>query len=1074
MRWYIPDRRLWSVRTVLSLIVLLLLQPLAFSFLLPTSPVAAADVPAGFYDEFIAAATPYQTTAFAFLPDGRILIAEKAGRIKVYKNGVLLPTPMLDIHTRVNQYEDRGLLGLAVDPDFANGMPHIYITYTYDHAPSTDPALDKASRTVRISRFTVTGDVAANEEILLGTVTPSTGMCNDVPLQDCIPSDGTSHSGGGLRFAADGTLFATIGDGSEYARVNANAQRTQDPDWLSGKVLHFDRDGKGLAANPFVIGGDLNANRSKVWALGVRNAFRFGLQPGTNLPFVGDVGWDTWEEVNIATKGANLGWPCYEGNAQQPLYATEAPCQTLYAQGAGAVKAPLYTYNHTELPRSGTGSVVGGAFYTGTSYPAQYQGAFFFGDYSKQFIRFLRVDGSNQLVPNSVTDFAANNGGAVDIQVSPTNGDLYYIAIVTGELHHIGYGTPPPPPPVTGGYLSNFRWISATNGYGPVELDKSNGDNLAGDGNTLTIKGQLFTKGLGTHAVSDIKYGLAAGGCDYFTAKIGVDDEVGGPGSVIFKVYGDNTVAPLHTSPVMHKGDAAIAITVPMGGNTTLRLVAEDAGDGIAYDHADWAEAKCSQNQPPQNLTIVTPVPTLTYKIGDQIAYNATATDPEGGQITYAWQLITRHCPSGGCHSHPSQLPPGQSGTFVVNDHDDASHLELVVTATDPTNQQSTTSVQIYPQQAQLTLQASPAGLNVVYAGQPAAPTITQMIDVGGTRSATAPSPQVLNGQSYIFQQWSDGITTAQRTLTMTATGLNLTAVYTLATPTPTPTVTPPTPTLTPTPTKTPTTVPSTATPTVTPTPPQPQRVGPGQASWDGTRLVAQPNPDALFLGWSSSNGQSLGWANPYTPPPSIPIVNIVASFAARPTFSDLAPQEPGLAAIQQLAARGVIKGYVDGTFGPTNQIQRAEAAVMLVRAFGWSQQPSQSTFTDELGVGPELWRAVGILAQKGIAKGYNSTTFGSRDPVTMAQTVSFITRSMVATGVWIPQPDPGPGALYPNISLDNAHRQDIVTFVYYAGGLWGSENLVGDFGRWDQPSSRAWFAATLWQALDRTYGRQR
>jgi hypothetical protein len=97
--------------------------------------------------------------------------------------------------------------------------------------------------------------------------------------------------------------------------------------------MRITRTGQGLPTNPFWT-GDASANRSKVWAYGVRNAYRFGLRPGSDVPCVGDVGWNDYEEIHVAQAGANLGWPCYEGVAQQAGYASYATCQALYASSA--------------------------------------------------------------------------------------------------------------------------------------------------------------------------------------------------------------------------------------------------------------------------------------------------------------------------------------------------------------------------------------------------------------------------------------------------------------------------------------------------------------------------------------------------------------------------------------------------------------------------------------------------------------------------------------------------------------------------------------------------------------------
>lgn len=146
--------------------------------------------------------------------------------------------------------------------------------------------------------------------------------------------------------------------------------------------------------------------------------------------------------------------------------------------------------------------------------------------------------------------------------------------------------------------LSDMTWTSATNGYGPVELDKSNNTRTGGDGLILTIGGATFAKGLGVHANSDIRYALG-GACTVFNAQVGVDDEVGNRGSVAFQLW-NGVSTKLYDSGTMRGTDAAKNVSISISGVQTLRLVVTDAGDGVQFDHADWADAKvtCSTPQP--------------------------------------------------------------------------------------------------------------------------------------------------------------------------------------------------------------------------------------------------------------------------------------------------------------------------------------------------------------------------------------------------------------------------------------------------------------------------------------------
>ncbi|THF86231.1 glycosyl hydrolase [Deinococcus sp. KSM4-11] len=137
--------------------------------------------------------------------------------------------------------------------------------------------------------------------------------------------------------------------------------------------------------------------------------------------------------------------------------------------------------------------------------------------------------------------------------------------------------------------LSSQTWTSATNGWGPVELNKSNGESGSGDGRTLTLGGKTYSTGVGVHANSTITYALG-GQCSTFASDIGVDDEVGTSGSVVFQVWADGT--KLYDSGTMTGSSATKSVSVSVSGKKELKLVVTDAGDGNSYDHGDWANAR--------------------------------------------------------------------------------------------------------------------------------------------------------------------------------------------------------------------------------------------------------------------------------------------------------------------------------------------------------------------------------------------------------------------------------------------------------------------------------------------------
>jgi hypothetical protein len=191
---------------------------------------------------------------------------------------------------------------------------------------------------------------------------------------------------------------------------------------------------------------------------------------------------------------------------------------------------------------------------------------------------------------------------------------------------------------------------------------------------------------------------------------------------------------------------------------------------------------------------------------------------------------------------------------------------------------------------------------------------------------------------------------------------------------------------------------------------------------------------------------------------------SVTARFVAAPTFTDLRDaSDAAQVAAAQLAARGIVQGYGDGTFGPTDDALRAQIAALLVRAMGWTGESAPVPFSDRNGVDDELWAAIGILASRDVARGYGDGTFDTTGPVLNAQAIAFVTRAMVAAGRWQEQPDDP--ALYPQVPASSGHRQDLATYVHYAGPVRGT-GATSDFSAWDQPASRAWFAFVLWRAL--------
>ena len=397
---------------------------LAVAVLFPAAPSAvetAAHVPAGFRQTIVARGLE-APTSFAPLPDGRILVAEHAGVVRVVAGGRVLPRPFLELGDRVNNAGERGLVAIAAGPHFRrNGF--VYLLYAWED----DPRRPRAPKGMRLTRVTARGAVAVpgSEVVLLGKAT--SGDCAALaPGADCIPTNCRCHGGGDIRFAPDGTLFVSTGDGATAGGPDPNALRAQELDSLAGKLLRVTPSGAGLPGNPF-WNGRRAANRSKVWALGLRNPLRFSLRAG--IPWVGDVGWRRFEEVNAAPAGANLGWPCYEGAAPAKEYAAAAACRRLPAAEAAA---PAYVYPHRGKPAS----VTGGDF-APARWPRPFAGAYFFADFARGWIRTLRIGGD----PRPVA-FASGGDGPVALRFA-SDGTLLLLSFLTGELRRIEYEPDP-------------------------------------------------------------------------------------------------------------------------------------------------------------------------------------------------------------------------------------------------------------------------------------------------------------------------------------------------------------------------------------------------------------------------------------------------------------------------------------------------------------------------------------------------------------------------------------------------------------------------------------------------------
>jgi PKD repeat protein len=673
-------------------------------------------------------------------------VAEKNGRIKVFDDlADTTPTLFADLSTNVYNFWDRGLLGLALDPAFPT-QPYVYVLYTYDHELGSSappprwgtpgvlsdpcptppgPTADGCVVSGRLSRLQASGNVmVGSEQVLIED------WCQQYP----------SHSIGSLAFGPDGALYVSGGDGASFNFVDfgqdgnplnpcgdppgtvgsvltpptaeGGALRSQDlrtsgdPVSLDGAILRVNpATGAGLPDNPLASSTDPNARR--IVAYGLRNPFRINVRPGTNEVWVGDVGWNIWEEVNRLVNPAgpdveNFGWPCYEGQGRQPGYdgANLNVCENLYGQ-AGAVTGPHFTYNHGsqvvagEPCPTGSSSVSGIDFYEGGPYPDSYDGALFFADYSRDCIWAMKADGSGIPAPGLLESFVAPAANPVDVQISPA-GELFYADFDGGTIRRVQFVSANQPPVAVAA-------ANPTSGAAPLTVNFDGSGSNDPDGDPITYAWDLDGDGL----------------------------------------YDDSTAAqPTHT--------------YTQSGSFTVQLRVTDVSGASSL--SDPIVITVGNTSP--TATINGPGGSLTWRVGDVIAFSGSGSDPQDGNLSasaLSWSLVLHHCPSN-CHAHPIQDFVGvASGSFTAPDHEYPSHVELILTATDSGGLTDTASVTLQPQTVALTFTTSPSGLQLVLNGGSAATPFTRTVIAGSTNTISAPSPQTLNGSSYAFASWSDG-----------------------------------------------------------------------------------------------------------------------------------------------------------------------------------------------------------------------------------------------------------------------------------------------------------------------------
>jgi glucose/arabinose dehydrogenase len=730
------------------------------------APAGAVTLPPGFQDQTVLSGLN-DPTSIAFNQDGsKVFVALKGGQIEEFDGiGDSTPTDVADLRTEVYNHFDRGLLGLALDPDYPS-RPYLYALYSLDALPGgSPPEWGQAGQTGDPCVDSSGGDCLVTGRLARLTLDPNTSV--EISKQNLISQDwcdeSSTHSIGDLEFGPDGALYVSGGDGAHYSTIDwgqfgnppnpcgdppggvgadlepptaeGGSLRAQDietggdPAGLDGSILRVDPDtGAAMPGNPYIASTD--PNKQRIVAYGLRNPFRFTMRPGTNELWTGDVGRNDWEEIDrltnpIDSTADNFGWPCYEGVGVQPGFfdAQLNICNALYSKGTAI--PPYFTYNHADHVVSGEGcdtgssSVTGVAFNPAGTYPSAYDGALFFGDYSRSCIWAMLAGTGGAPNPNDIVVLDQGTPGVspgpIDLKIGP-DGDLYYVDLNDGEIHRITYSVGNQPPHAvatatpsnshTAGFTSQ---LSATGSTDP-------------DGDPLTYAWDL--------------------------------DEDG------------------------QFDDATGAETSDFYSTTGVKRPAVQVDDG--HGHTSVATVNVQVGNTPPDATITAPTSDLQWATGDTIDFSGTATDAEQTltDANYSWRIVLHHCPSN-CHTHGSgEVDGADSGSFTAPDHDYPAYLSVQLTVTDDGGLSGTEplsdteSVNIYPSTSQLTLRSTPPGIQLGLDGAVDPSPFTSQVIENSHHTVTAPTSAKVLGIDYAFTSWSDGgapahtfVTSGDRTL---------------------------------------------------------------------------------------------------------------------------------------------------------------------------------------------------------------------------------------------------------------------------------------------------------------------
>jgi glucose/arabinose dehydrogenase len=657
---------------------------------------ASAVTPPNFTDTLVTRVE--SPTALAFTPDGRLLVTSEPGRLRVYENGALLANPALDISGKVCTNGARGLLGVAVDPNFVTNN-YIYLYYTFKKHGVCDQNTAKVPVN-RVERYVLSDS---------NTATPDKILVDNIPNMH-------HNNAGDLRFGKDGYLYVTVGDGScDYAGDSGCAGQndaSRDPHILLGKVLRITRDGGIPATNPYTgtdsarcnLTGrtDVGKKCQETFASGLRNPFRFAFDPnasGTRF-FINDVGEGRWEEVSEGRPGADYGWNLCEGNHDNPNMPGSVNC------GAAPYTPPIHEYSHD----TGCSSITAAAFVPNGAWPASYDNSYLYGDYVCGKIFKLTPDGAGGFTRTEfVTGLGENS--AVAMTFGPHEGGqaLYYTTYggngsSSGEVRRIAY--------TANANRSPTAALAANPTSGPLPLAVDFDGSRSSDpdsGDTLTSYRWNFGDGSPTQTTTTPTTSHTYSTEGTYTARLRVEDNHGALSDPATVRIDAGNEAP---NPVIESPSADLLFRV--GQQITLSGSATDPEDGALTGSSFRWEVLQHHTAPNPH----------THPYFSGTGNNLTITAP---------------------------MPEGLISTGAGN------HLEVRLTATDSNGLSKTVTREVQPNRVTVSFGSNPSGLSLQINGETFAAPRTYVSWEGYSLNVDVPSPQTLSGTTYVFTSWSDG-----------------------------------------------------------------------------------------------------------------------------------------------------------------------------------------------------------------------------------------------------------------------------------------------------------------------------